>query len=151
MRRCDRVAGILLLVLAVGVIAESRGLVYVVEFSPGAGFFPVWLGLSLLILSLVFLWTSAVRKSRGAEENPLPGKRALLRVTLILGSLLVTILAFEHLGFLLSMFLFVSFLLIYLEDYRWYSGIGLSAGMVCAIYALFRIGLKVPLPSGFFR
>ncbi len=142
---------ILLLLLSIWVIHQSRSLVYTEEFSPGAGFFPFWLGISLLVLSLVLFVNSAVLQSAETEASPLPGKQALLRILFIVGSLLASIIVFERIGFLLSTFLLVAVLLIHLEDYRWYSGIGLSACMVFAIYALFKLGLKVPLPAGFLR
>jgi putative tricarboxylic transport membrane protein len=148
MRRCNQVAGILLLVLSVAAIVGSKDLIYKVEFSPGAGFFPFWLGVSLLILSLILLLENTVLKPSAKEENPLPGKEALLRILSILGSLLVSILLFERIGFLITMFAFVAFLLIVLEKYRWYSGILISLAMVFAVYGIFKIWLNVPLPLG---
>jgi len=148
MRRCNQVAGILLLVLSIATIVGSRDLIYKVEFSPGAGFFPFWLGASLLILSLILLLKNTVFKSPATEENPLPGRKALLRIFSILGSLLVAILLFERIGFLITMFSFVAFLLIFLEKYRWYSGILISLVMVFAVYGIFKIWLNVPLPLG---
>ena len=148
MRRCNQVASILLLILSVAVIVGSGDLVYRVEFSPGAGFFPFWLGVSLLLLSLILLMKNTVVKSPVADENPLPGREALLRILCILGSLLVVILLFERIGFLITMFSFVAFLLIFLEKYRWYSGILISLAMVFAVYGIFKIWLSVPLPLG---
>ncbi len=150
MRRCNQVVGILLLIFSVLVIIASGDLVYVVEFSPGAGFFPFWLGISLLICSLILLVGSTILKLHRTEKNPLPGKPAFLRIIAILGSLLVSILLFERIGFLITMSLFVAFLLIFLEKYRWYSGILISVLMVSAVYGIFKIWLKVPLPSGIF-
>ena len=151
MRRCNQVVGILLLVFSIWVIIASQDLIYKEEFSPGAGFFPFWLGLSLLILSIVLLFTSTILKLNITEGNPFPGRQALLRIITILGSLLVSLLLFERLGFLLTMGLFIAFLLIFVEKYRWYSGIFISALMVFAIYGLFKIGLDVPLPPGLFH
>lgn len=151
MRRCNQVVGILLLIFSIWVIIASRDLVYAEEFSPGAGFFPFWLGISLLILSLILLVNSAILKFHMTEDNPFPGKQALLRILYILGSLLVSMLIFERVGFLITMGVFVAFLLIYLEKYRWYSGIVVSALMVFAIYGIFKIWLSVPLPPGLFH
>lgn len=148
MRRCNQVASILLLILSVAVIVGSRDLIYKVEFSPGAGFFPFWLGVSLMILSLVLLMKNTVLKSPLTDENPLPGRAALLRILFILGSLLVVVLLFERIGFLIMMFSFAAFLLIFLERYRWYSGILISLAMVFAVYGIFKIWLNVPLPLG---
>lgn len=150
MRKCNQVVGIILLIFSIWVIKESRGLVYTVEFSPGAGFFPFWLGISLLGLSFLLFLNSTIFRIHEAEENPLPGKQALLRIILILGSLLLSILIFEPIGFLLSMVIFVAFLLITLEKYRWYSGFLMSMLMVFSIYGIFKVWLGIPLPLGLF-
>lgn len=151
MRRCNQVVGILLLIFSIWIIVASLELVYTVEFSPGAGFFPFWLGISLLILSVVLLFYNTILKSSMTEGNPFPERHALLRIASILGSLLVSLLLFERAGFLLTMGLFVAFLLIIVEKYRWYSGILISASMVFAIYGIFKIWLDVPLPPGLFH
>lgn len=151
MRRCNQVVAILLLIFSIWIITGSRDLVYKEEFSPGAGFFPIWLGVSLLILSVVLLLNSTILKLYMAEKNPFPERHALLRISYILGSLLISLLIFEHVGFLLTMGLFVAFLLIFMEKYRWYSGILISLAMVFAIYGIFKIWLAVPLPPGLFH
>lgn len=151
MRRCNQVVGILLLIFSVWVIMASRDLVYKEEFSPGAGFFPIWLGISLLILSIILLFANTILKLNISADNPFPGREALLRIMTILGSLLVSLLVFERIGFLLTMGSLIAFLLIFVEKYRWYSSIFISAVMVFAIYGLFKIGLNVPLPPGLFH
>jgi putative tricarboxylic transport membrane protein len=151
MRRCNQVVGVLLLIFSIWIITVSRNLVYTVEFSPGAGFFPIWLGISLLILSLILLLKSTILKFDISEVNPLPGRVAILRIMLILGSLLISIVLFEPLGFLITMFFLVAFLLIVLEKYRWYTGALISVLMVSAVYGLFKIWLNVNLPPGLFQ
>jgi len=151
MRRCNQVVGVLLLILSIWVVVESTHLVYTVEFSPGAGFFPFWLGTSLLILSLLLLLYNTILKSKEVKENPIPGKQALWRVFLIIFSLFVSILLFERIGFLIIMFLLIVFLLIFVEKYQWYSATLISVLMVFFVYSIFKIGLDVPLPPGILR
>jgi hypothetical protein len=99
MRRCNQVAGFLLLILSISILIASRDLVYDVEYSPGAGFFPIWLGILLLILSVVLIFNSTVLKHDMTEENPFPARAAVMRIILILGSTLLSIVLFEQLGF----------------------------------------------------
>lgn len=148
MRRCNQVVGVLLLIFSIWVITGTRDLIYKEEFSPGAGFFPFWLGVSLLILSAVLLFNSTVLKFHKSEANPFPERHALLRVLSILGILLFSLLLLEYLGFLLTMGLLVALLLILIEQYRWYSAILISAVMVIAVYTIFKTWLGVPLPPG---
>ena len=76
---------------------------------------------------------------------------SILRIIFILGSLLVSILIFERIGFLITMFFFVAFLLIFLEKYRWYTGALISVFMVSAVFGIFKIWLNVNLPLGLFH
>ncbi len=140
--------GIILLLLAVFVIIGSRELEYTREFTPGAGFFPFWLGISLALLSIVLLIKNTILESHKREGSPLPGKQAFLRIMLILGALLADLLLLERIGFLLAMTVFASFLLIFLENYRWYKGVLISVVMVFAVYGIFKIWLDIPLPRG---
>jgi hypothetical protein len=70
---------------------------------------------------------------------------------MILGSLFVTMLFFERIGFHITMTLLIAFLLIFLEKYRWYSAVPISVLMVFAVYGIFKIWLDVPLPLGILR
>ena len=151
MRRCNQVAGIVLLIFSIVVIVKSTDLVYVVEFSPGAGFFPFWLGIILAVSCLILLVHNTILKSPESGDNPFPDRQAILRIAFILGSFLAGILVFERIGFLISMFLFTTFLLVVVEKYRWYLGIAISLTMVFAVYGIFKIGLDIPLPPGLFR
>lgn len=151
MRRCNQVVGILLFIFSIWIVIASQDLVYKEEFSPGAGFFPFWLGISLLILSLILLLNSTIMKLYMSEDDPFPKKHALLRISGIMGSLLISLLIFERIGFLITMGAFVAFLLIFMEKYRWYSGITISLVMVFAVYGIFKIWLDVPLPPGLFH
>ena len=151
MRRCNQVVGVLLLILAVWVLMESRHLEYSVEFSPGAGFFPFWLGISLFVLSLILVLSKSIKPKGGEKEDPLPSNQALLRIFLILSALFVSMLLFERIGFLITLFLFIAFLLIFLEQYRWYNATLISLLMVFSVYSIFKIALDIPLPLGILR
>ena len=150
MRRCNQVVSILLLILSIYVIIGSRELTYTVEFSPGAGFFPFWLGISLFICSFILLLNSSILKYYTNEENPFPDKQAFLRIIFIAVSSFIGIVMFEQIGFLISMTLLVAALLVFLEKYKWYSGILIAVLMVSAIYGLFKGSLAIPLPRGVF-
>jgi putative tricarboxylic transport membrane protein len=148
MRKCNQAMGIILLLLSLFVIFGSRELEYTREFTPGAGFLPFWLGISLAILSIVLLIKNTILKSNKSEDNPLPRKQAFLRIIIIFGSLFAGVLLLERLGFLLVMTLFTACLLIFLENFRWYKGALISVVMVSAVYGIFKIWLNIPLPSG---
>lgn len=148
MRRCNQVTSVLFFIFAVIVIIQSRKLVYAVEFTPGAGFFPFWLGIILAISSLILLVRNTILRVGETGESTLPSKHSIFRIMLVLSSFFFSIMVFERIGFLISMFFFISFLLIVLEKYRWYYGLLISLGMVSAAYGIFKMGLGISLPPG---
>ena len=109
---------------------------------PGPGFFPLWGGVMLGLLSLVLLLNS-VRKS---ETLSLSGLRSP-KLLLVTGALLAYLLLLEPLGFMTVTFLFL-FLLLRMEYSGWlFSSVSALLGAFSS-YALFQLWLKTQLPIG---
>ncbi len=118
MKKGNRVFSIMCLGISLWLILESSKYNYVVKYTPGPGFFPFWLGLVLSAFSIALLIETFLEKGGKHPKEPrrLPGKHALYRVgeiTLFIAgfSLLMT-----SLGFVLSVMLFVSGLLFFMEN-----------------------------------
>ena len=154
MRAAMRGAMLLALALAfyVGVTASRLGLRS--DLGPGAGMFPF--GLALLLAGLALLWLSldlvaALRGHAGAPEwpeGPPPRGAAAVRLGGVLGALVVTACAMEHVGFpALALALAVALLLLLGERRPLVVGVvALLAGP--GLFALFALGLGVGLPTG---
>jgi hypothetical protein len=118
---------------------------------PGPGFFPFLMSLSLISFSAVLFVATAMKKG---EENIPAGlrwpemggtKRILLTIVLLAGY----VLALGYLGFALTTFLFIFFLLRFIEPQTWltvFLGTGLTTGLC---YLIFEHWLKGSLPTGF--
>jgi putative tricarboxylic transport membrane protein len=116
--------------------------------TPGVGFFPFISGSALVLLSLiVFLQSRGIPKATGAAAL-WPDKGKMLKVLLTIAALLVYGIVMEYLGFLLSTFLFLGFLLRVVEPQRWPMVIGGSVLVSFVSYGIFALWLKAELPTG---
>lgn len=130
MHRPQQTAAVILLIFAAFIVWQALKLQYYTPLGPGAGFFAVWLGALLSILALVQL-IQATRSARvpaaapvssgdteTEEEQTMPGGRALLRIGAVLGALILTGLLLPVLGFQVTVFALLVFLLLGLERVR---------------------------------
>lgn len=142
------------LVVAIGAAAfiGSRSLGYWDDLGPGPGFFPLWLGVLLVVLGLVWFGQGlrarlrpelARRPAADEEETP---DYSLPSVLAILVSLCVLAACLEPVGYQVSMLVFLLFHLLVI------GGRGLLQSLVIAVvgsfgvfYAFTRL-LTVPLP-----
>jgi putative tricarboxylic transport membrane protein len=135
--------------VAVGLLAcygASRlGIGSVAE--PGAGFIFFWSGLVLMILSLIVL-TDSVRSS--GETVRRISKMNWPKITLVLFSLLLYAFFLERLGFVLTTFVLMSFLLGCIEGTGWFRSLGVASAAALMSYAMFELWLKIRLPKGIF-
>jgi putative tricarboxylic transport membrane protein len=135
--------------VAVGVLAcygaSQLGIGNVAE--PGAGFIFFWSGLVLIILSLV-VFADAVRSSedtvRTMPEINWP------KIALVLCSLLLYAFFLERLGFVLTTFALMTFLLGCIEGTGWFRSLGIAGAAVLTSYTMFEMWLKIRLPKGIF-
>lgn len=149
MRKGDRVFAVICLGLGFWLILESLQFDYLSKFGPGPGFEPFWLGVLLALLA-VFLFIDTIRRKgrKEDEKTMLPGWKSLGRLASIMLAMAGFALVVEVLGFTLSVFLFVTVLLFFLE------GLGLPKSVFYGvmfsgfIFLVFQYWLGVDLPKG---
>ena len=151
MNNIDRISGLFLLGLGIGVFLVSFTYPIGTLRAPGGGLFPLLASILLMALAGV-ITIQAFMKKQGETTKPFfSGKEALKRV--LIG--LVALLGFRYLlpfiGFGFSAFLFVLFLAKYLGHYNWKVSLLFSALTAVAAYYLFQVWLKVPMPTPFLR
>jgi putative tricarboxylic transport membrane protein len=140
--RGEPVAGVLCALFALLWIATALGLPYMGDYAPGSGFLPLWLGVCLLMLSVIHV----VASLRAPVAAPLAGHwRKVVAVTL---GLIVCVAVVEALGFVIAVAAYLLFLLRVVEKESWRTSLGVSVGTVVVLFLLFRVWLKVPLPQG---
>jgi len=112
---------------------------------PGAGFIFFWSGLILVILSLIVL-ADAIRSSADAVREV--GELNWAKIALVLLALLLYAFFLERLGFVLTTFVLMSFLLGCIEGTNWVRSVGVAGAAALASYAIFELWLKIRLPKG---
>ncbi len=149
MKKADRIFALIGLGLSAWLIAESLKYDYMTTYTPGPGFHPFWLGICLGLLSLFLIFGTFRRKDEEEEKKSyLPGKKALVRVGLILIITAGMAVGMTRLGFVLSTFVFIALILLVLEKFNIVKSVFYSALLSGAIFLLFRSWLNVDLPQG---
>jgi putative tricarboxylic transport membrane protein len=111
---------------------------------PGAGFFPLLLGVTLGVLALLLLGMSLVGAG-GDAVDVRPERREVLQLA---ASIFVAVFLFERAGFLLTMALFVAVVMKILGTMSWTTAIVFAVLGSVAAYVVFGRVLLIALPSG---
>ncbi|TQM11866.1 tripartite tricarboxylate transporter TctB family protein [Pseudonocardia kunmingensis] len=143
-RVAELVAAAVVLVLGLGAFAGSLALGYW-NRGPGPGFFPLWLGVLLALLAVIWAVQAARGRNIHAAEPVPPGGR--LAVTLVLAALLAAILLLDVVGYQLAITALVLFLLLVVGRRRWLESVVVALVGGFGIYAVFANVLQVYLPT----
>ena len=138
------VAGVFLL-LAAFICVEALQVPFGSFRMPGAGFFPLLLGLALGALSLIVARDDPREPAGGAATHVWPERP---EVVYLVGSLLAAVWLFERAGFLVTMTLFLGVAMRVLGKMSWPRAFVLALVGSVAAYVVFSRGLLIALPSG---
>jgi tripartite-type tricarboxylate transporter receptor subunit TctC len=108
--------------------------------------FPAILGSLGVVVLVILLATGGLRQTTAADAFSWRGAG---RVAVILAAILLYLLVAEALGFILTGFVIVSFLMRRLAV-RWPVALTVSLLLILVVYQIFAIYLRVPLPRGVF-
>jgi putative tricarboxylic transport membrane protein len=148
-RRGRMIACVVLAGIFLAALVTSLGYSLVDALGPGPGFFPFWLSLIGLTLTVAILIES-VRSRETTAVNILPNRLAALQGGGVLVALAAAAALFEPLGFRLTMLLFIAGIL-WVLGARSPSGIAFTAvAGSFGVFHVFLYWLKVPLPTGAF-
>lgn len=138
----DRVLGEGAVILAIPVVAASWGYGLGSPNSPGAGFWPL-----LIALTMAGLGLSLILRPSPDETAP-SGTSRWGKFGISLGTLAFYVVALEPLGYLLTTAVMLFGQLRWVESRSWRSSAGIAIVTAAVSLILFRILLKVPLPGG---
>jgi hypothetical protein len=125
--------------------ATRLGLGSVTE--PGAGFIFFWSGVILAVLSLILF----AQSRRNAEDTVEEAAQIdWSKIALVLLSLFLYGVFLERLGFALTTFILMGFLLGGIERTNWGRSLSVAGAAALASYAIFELWLKIRLPKGIF-
>jgi hypothetical protein len=118
---------------------------------PGPGFFPFLMSVFLFSFSLI-LFISSLKKVKQlnviVSSRFWPESDGIKRILFVVVSLFMYVFVLNYLGFVLTTFFFMFFLLRVIHPHKWitvFLGAGLTAGLS---YAIFELWLKAHLPVG---
>ena len=123
--------------------ATQLGLGSVTE--PGSGFIFFWSGLILVILSVMTIAESLRSSEKIVEET---GAMNWVKIGLVLLSLLLYAFFLERLGFVVTTFVLLIFLLSWIEETNWARSLGVASAAALGSFAIFELWLKIRLPRG---
>ena len=138
-------SGLALAALGTYIVASARGWTYMGEDGPGPGFFPLWYGSLMVVLSL-WLVASAVLK-RGPAGAPIQWSELRRALTCWL-AFVVAIALMPLWGFFVSFALLTWFIVAVLARKSQRIAIVLALGGTAAFYAVFALALDLGLPRG---
>lgn len=145
MKDIDRLSGFFFFLFGLYIAYESFRLPLGDFHHPGSGFFPFGLGLALLLLSGILL-SQAFKRGRLKEWFKFgEGKRRMLIAIAAMG---VYVFVLNRLGYMVSTFLIMVFILKGLEKQKWRTTLLISLPCVVVSYIMFSWWLGVPLPKG---
>ena len=134
------VMAILMLIFGIFYLNGARKLSFGNLVEPGPGWYPMILSIALLTMAAVLLVTSM-------RQHMVWGS-VINRIWVIGLILMCTVLVYEPLGYILTMFLMMFITLRVLGTRNWFTLILLSAILSGGTYWLFAIVFFVPLPRG---
>jgi putative tricarboxylic transport membrane protein len=144
-RRGDFWSGLVLAALATYILAQARAWPYMTEEGPGPGFFPMWYGGAMLLLSLVLV-VGTVLSRHGPRAKLEWGE--LRRVFACWVAFVACIALMPLAGFVIAFALLTWFIVAVLARRPQPMAIGLAIGMAAVFYVLFDVALGLSLPRG---
>jgi putative tricarboxylic transport membrane protein len=146
-RRADRIGAVLLLLFGVWFAAVAvRNYKYWTATGPGSGFFPFWLGLTMVILAVLLLVRAARETAPGSDW--LPRGRGAVRFVSVLGGTVAFLVLMPWLGMAVTTVLFLIAILRLLEHHSWPAAVAIALGTAGVNWAVFAWWLRVPFPPG---
>lgn len=148
MRNSNGIAAIFFLLIGAFFALYARTVEIGTFTEPGPGFLPFWAGLTLVAMSVILLSRSYARKDRATRSSFFPQPDSWKRVLAVFLSLIAYNLLLTPLGFTVTTFFFLIFLVKFIFPQTWKRT--LLVGALCSIFArlLFINFLETQLPQG---
>ena len=145
-RSGDLWSGLALAGLGAYILFAARRWDYMTEEGPGAGFFPMWYGGAMLVLSLVLVASAVIKPGKHAQVAWKDVSRALVAWV----AFVACIALMPVFGFVVSFALLVAFIVKVMCAEKLRTAILVAVIGSAGFYALFEWALDLSLPRGMF-
>lgn len=146
MNRGEVVSGVVLAALGGYVVSEAVRWEYLGPDGPGPGFFPVWYGAVMIVLSVVLVLQNVM--SGAAVAGKPVNWREVGRVLIVWAGFVASVALLKVLGFILSFGFFVLFVVAGMYRRPMRVAISVAVGCAAGFYLVFPFALDVRLPTG---
>lgn len=149
MKKSERIASVITSLAGVMVMAYAWGVLNLGTIHvPDAGLLPFLCGAGLTVLGVLWMFTlEAAKEKDGAEAA---GKQLRYRPWLSLALMVLYAWALEAVGYFTSTLFFMIVWQQVVEREKWIKTIVIALLGTAAMYSLFSLFLKVPIPKEFF-
>lgn len=145
--RVDAVVALILLMLGIVVIMESRRLGSGwTSDGPGAGYFPFWIGVILAISGAGVFYDALLGKKKNTEV--FVDREQFKLVLSVLVPAIVYVGAVQVLGLYVASAIYITLFMVVLGKYSWVKSALAGVGVNVFFYCMFEIWFKVPLHKG---
>jgi len=151
MKKRDKVMGVVWILLGLTISIWSSTFPFGGLESPGPGYLPFMLGLLLIILGIILLLSAMLQThsvSRHTVKPLIPDGPGLSRIALTLGAMGLSAAVFEYLGFVLTAFFLILFLMRTVHPQKWRAAVFYAFLTAVSAFIVFRLLLKTSLPKG---
>jgi len=145
----NRISSIFFLIVGLFFSFYARSVEIGTWNEPGPGFLPFWVGLTLAGMSLVLLLKTYWGKIAAIGQSFFPQSGSWKRVLMTFLALMAYNLLLTHLGFTLTTFLFIGFLLRFIFPQTWIRTLIVAFLSAFVARLLFINFLETQLPKGF--
>ena len=146
-RSGDFWSGLALAALGAYIVGEARTWAYMSEDGPGPGFFPMWYGSLMIVLSLALVVTAVMRRAPAAKAVNWNEVRRALTCWV---AFVVSVAIMPWAGFMVSFALLTWFIVAVMARRPQRIALPLAIGGAVLFYAIFDKGLDLTLPHGVF-
>ena len=111
---------------------------------PQAGYFPMWIGVIVLVCSLI----TFIQAWRQGERTSFVTATQLRQVFVVLIPLTIYVALIGTIGIYVASALFLIGFMIFIGKFAWWKSLGFSVAVIALIFWVFEIQFRVPLPKG---
>ena len=147
-RKGDFWSGMALVALGAYILREAWSWEYLGVDGPGPGFFPLWYGGAMVVLSLLLVAGAVLKSDPVAQQQKRVSWSELSRVLTCWAAFVAGIALLNVLGFIVSFALMTWFIVAVLFRKSQRVAVGLAVGGALCFYAVFSLALGVALPAG---
>jgi putative tricarboxylic transport membrane protein len=147
-KRPYQVTGLVLVLFAAFLVRDALLLKYYTNQGPGPGFFPVWASILLGFLGAIMFLQATFQLPDPMPEDFSPSRVGYMRIGKILLAMIFAVVFMEILGFRITLFTFILFILYGMERRGLISTSLVALASSLGLYYAIVTWLEVPLPTG---